>query len=180
MYFPLYELFRNFHVVSVNFFIEQHGKNDCDGHFSKISFWLQNKSFSHPILNTNDVVLAIKEGSKTANDRRVQSGKDAILCLPINIDNIEIPEQQKIAKIEQIKSFYCYERIFEEKKEKDKEDEIFTRIKLQTQDTNYKIQKLRLGTVSVVKHKIEKPRQITPLNYNELKRKHNVQEKMFH
>jgi hypothetical protein len=54
--------------VNYNFFGEKHGKSGRDEHFSNVERFVQAYSLKKRLVNSHDIVEAIMEGQKNAND----------------------------------------------------------------------------------------------------------------
>ena len=63
--------------VNLNFFIEKHGKNSRDSHFSCLSSFIKSESLTRKIESTQDVVDAIHRRQKMANENK--SGNHKVL-----------------------------------------------------------------------------------------------------
>ena len=84
IYYPLVEFINKFFSVkkvSVNYFCPYHGKNDCDCHFGRISYWMEyySNKWKNGIQTTNNICDAIIEGTDTAglNNSRARSKRRA-------------------------------------------------------------------------------------------------------
>lgn len=71
----MYILFCYFIEVNLNFFCEKHGKNGRDAHFSVVSKFVQQASLKKRLICSADVVEAIVEGQKLANQNRLLEGE---------------------------------------------------------------------------------------------------------
>ena len=60
--------------VNLNFFVEKHGKNNRDAHFSMVSKFVKQESLKKRLISSKDVVNAIKNGQKLANENRCLNG----------------------------------------------------------------------------------------------------------
>lgn len=60
--------------VNLNFFAEGHGKNCRDIHFSHISQFVKFESLKRKLTTSEDVVLAIQNGQKNANENSLALG----------------------------------------------------------------------------------------------------------
>lgn len=56
--------------MSLNFFIEKHGKNSRDSHFSCISRFIKEESLVKKIESTQDIVDAIHNRQRMANENK--------------------------------------------------------------------------------------------------------------
>jgi hypothetical protein len=57
--------------VSVNFFVEHHGKNPCDPHFSTLSTWLKEMKASRPIHSVDDLVAAWRTKAAEQSEAKI-------------------------------------------------------------------------------------------------------------
>jgi hypothetical protein len=55
--------------VSVNFFVEHHGKSPCDTHFSLLSRWLDNLTLRKPVYSTESLLSGWREQAKESKSR---------------------------------------------------------------------------------------------------------------
>ena len=88
----------NLQLVAMNFFVPYHGKNPCDQHFSKLSYWVTSYSLEWPkgIDKTEGIIKAITDGTAVAdrnrNKKRKNRSKRKQVTLPINCDKLVLPE----------------------------------------------------------------------------------------
>ena len=70
--YKLLRVFLNFNdiLVNLNFFIEKHGKNSRDSHFSCLSKFVKDESLIKKIESTQDVVDAIHHRQQLANQNK--------------------------------------------------------------------------------------------------------------
>lgn len=52
----------------MNFFCEKHGKNNRDSHFACVSKFIETSSMRNRLCSTEDIVNAINEGQRIANE----------------------------------------------------------------------------------------------------------------
>ncbi len=57
-------------LVNLNFFVEKHGKNSRDTHFSCVCKFLKNESILKKLNSTQDIVDAINKGQHKSNESR--------------------------------------------------------------------------------------------------------------
>ena len=74
-----------FLLVNLNFFIEKHGKNSRDTHFSCISRFIKEESLIKKIESTQDVVDAIHRRQATANENKKGKSKNFFSFFLYNI-----------------------------------------------------------------------------------------------
>ena len=58
----------------MNFFCEKHGKNQRDAHFSQLAKFINDASMQRALISTEDLVKAIENGQKLANQNRLLDG----------------------------------------------------------------------------------------------------------
>ncbi len=68
-------------IVNLNFFVEKHGKSSRDVHFSCISGFIKRESLLYRLKNSQDVVSAITNGQKKANENRKTKSKFSLYVL---------------------------------------------------------------------------------------------------
>ncbi len=64
-----------FSTVNLNFFVEKHGKNSRDSHFSCVSRFIHNESLLKRLTSSEDIVDAIHNGQKKSNENRAAESK---------------------------------------------------------------------------------------------------------
>jgi hypothetical protein len=64
-----------FSTVNLNFFVEKHGKNFRDSHFSCVSRFIHNESLLKRLTSSEDIVDAIHNGQKKSNENRAAESK---------------------------------------------------------------------------------------------------------
>jgi hypothetical protein len=60
--------------VNLNFFVEKHGKNSRDAHFSCLSNFIKSQSLIKRLETSADVVNAIHQGQVKSNQNRAFKG----------------------------------------------------------------------------------------------------------
>ena len=96
--------------VSWNLFLEKHGKNMCDSHFSSLSKWLESAELESHIETTDDLISAWKRQIEKDNFVLRKKGKVELDVKFLTITRSVRPKSKKVIKIPTIKSFYSFER----------------------------------------------------------------------
>lgn len=117
-----------FSRVTWSLFVEKHGKNLCDAHFSSLSGWLKNAELKTHITTTEELVKAWEREIADENFVAHQKGKPARNVIFQTMTRNVLPKKKNTLKIPIIKSLYSFSR--------DKNDD-FLKIKRYSVDKNY-------------------------------------------
>lgn len=85
-YFLFRELLLENIFVKWNFFVEKHGKNRGDQHFSRVSNYLKQESFLSKIKDSKDIVDCLNKYQEKFNNNMKKLNLQAILYKAINFD----------------------------------------------------------------------------------------------
>ena len=118
-----------FSHVSWSIFVEKHGKNLCDTHFSSLSKWLKNAELKTHLTTTEELVQAWKKEIADENFVSRQKGKPERHVIFQVISRNVLPRNKNVLKIPMIKSLYAFSRA---------RNEQYLRIKTYSADKNYK------------------------------------------
>ncbi len=69
--------------VNLNFFVEKHGKNSRDSHFSCVSSFIKSQSLIKRLETSSDVVDAIQNGQNKSNENRILRGNNLLFILSL-------------------------------------------------------------------------------------------------
>ena len=100
----------DFSTVSWNLFVEKHGKNLCDTHFSALSKWLKAAEKENPIKTTDDLIKGWENEIRKDNFVLGKTGKPKIEVIFKKIDRRVRPKVKHVVQIPTIKSFYSFGR----------------------------------------------------------------------
>ena len=100
----------SFDSVSWNLFVEKHGKNLCDTHFSSLSSWLKQAELDGHISTTEELIAALeKQIGKTNQNLRVKGKPEVNVIFKIHKRFVR-PNKRTQLSVPMIRSLYCFAR----------------------------------------------------------------------
>ena len=91
-----------------NFFIENHGKNDCDGRFATLNGFLNSYTCQEgkSINNTKELIMAAKEGQTKSNINKLAQKEKMIFSTQLEIEVSDPTEEVVKLNIKGITTFH--------------------------------------------------------------------------
>jgi hypothetical protein len=102
-------------LVNWNFFVEKHGKNQRDQHFSVVSKYIRQETFIRKLYDSADLVETIKKRQDDSNEYRLENEKDEINVIAAEVRWQQLEKRTGLfLKIPNIESLYNLRTIGEQ------------------------------------------------------------------